>query len=137
VGDPNQGYRELAHTADWELEVWAPDMSGLLCQAADGMYRLMAVELASGPRQRRRLELEADDRESLLVEFLQELLFLCESDGLAFDSLELCVEDLRLQATLEGAPVASQAKEIKAVTFHRLAVQKTARGFETRVVFDV
>ena len=137
MADPTEGSRELAHTADWELEVWATDMSGLLRQAALGMYQLMALELAPGPRQQRRLELEADDREALLVEFLQELLFLAESECLAFDSLDLSVEDLRLRATVEGAPLVSQGKEVKAVTFHRLAIRQTARGLETRVVFDV
>ncbi|MFC2053874.1 archease, partial [Chloroflexota bacterium] len=30
------GFREIEHTADWELEVWAPDILELLKQAAIG-----------------------------------------------------------------------------------------------------
>jgi SHS2 domain-containing protein len=43
--DSNQvaGYREREHTADWELEVWAPDLPRLLEQAARGMYRLAGL----------------------------------------------------------------------------------------------
>jgi len=132
-----QGHRELEHTADWALQVWAPDMATVLAEAARGMYRLMAVVLDEGPRQRRRLELEAADRESLLVEFLAELLYLAESEGLAFDVLELDVAGNRLAASLEGAPIGSQSKEIKAVTYHRLQVRDTKRGIETCIVFDV
>jgi SHS2 domain-containing protein len=132
-----QGHRELEHTADWALQVWAPDMATVLAEAARGMYRLMAVVLDEGPRQRRRLELEAADRESLLVEFLAELLYLAESEGLAFDVLELDVAGNRLAASLEGAPIGSQSKEIKAVTYHRLEVRDTKRGIETCIVFDV
>ena len=132
-----QGHRELEHTADWALEVWAPNMATLLAEAALGMYRLMGVVLADGPRQRRRIELAAADRESLLVDFLAELLYLAESEGLAFDVLELEAAEDRLAASLDGAPMRSHTKGIKAVTYHRLEVRDTARGMETRIVFDV
>jgi len=131
------GYRELEHTADWELEVWGPDITALLEQAAQGMYSLMGLELAERPRQRRRLVIEAEDREGLIVEFLGELLFLQESEGLAFDSIDLADHWGAVHADLEGASIRGQTKEIKAVTFHRLEVRDTPRGLETRIVFDV
>jgi len=40
-------------------------------------------------------------------------------------------------AEVAGAPIESIAKEIKAVTYHNLAVRETARGLETTIVFDV
>ena len=132
-----QGHRELEHTADWALEVWASDLAALLAESARGMYGLMGVVLAGGPRQRRRLELAGADRESLLVDFLAELLYLAESEGLAFDRLELEAADGRLAARLEGAPIASHTKDIKAVTYHWLEIRDTATGLETRIVFDV
>ncbi len=132
-----QGHRELEHTADWALEVWAPDLAALLAEAARGMYGLMGVVLAGGRRQQRQLELAAADRESLLVEFLAELLYLAESEGLAFDALELEAADGRLAARLEGAPIESHTKDIKAVTYHRLKVCDTEGGLLTRIVFDV
>lgn len=131
------GYREVAHTADWELEVWAPDLAGLLEQAAQGMYALTGVELAHGPRQRRRVEVEGGDPEDLLVAFLGELLFLTESEGLGFDRFRVEVEGGRVRAEAEGAAVRAQAKEIKAVTYHRLAVRASEGGLRTRIVFDV
>lgn len=132
-----QGHRELEHTADWALEVWAPDLASLLAEAARGMYRLMGVVLADGLRVRRRVELAATDRESMLVDFLTELLYLAESEGLAFDVVEIEAEAERIAASLEGAAMRSHAKDIKAVTYHHLEVRDTARGMETRIVFDV
>jgi SHS2 domain-containing protein len=132
-----QGHREIEHTADWALEVWAPDLASLLAEAARGMYRLMGVVLADGARQRRRIELAAADRESLLVDFLAELLYLAESEGLAFDVLELEAAEDRLRAKLEGAPMRVHTRDIKAVTYHHLEVRDTERGVETRIVFDV
>lgn len=134
---PAEGFREIEHTADWELEVWGTDLPALFRQAALGMYSLLGVGLADGPRERRDLQLEASDSESLLVEFLGELLFLVETQGVGFDRIEIHMDGQRLQATLEGAAIATQRKEIKAVTFHRLVVRETVDGFSTRVVFDV
>ncbi len=131
------GYTEIDHTADWALMVWAPDLSSLMAQAAQGMYWLMETSLQPGPRQERIIVLDGNDAESLLVGFLSELLYLGESEALAFDSFDLSIQDLRLSARVSGAPMAEQKKEIKAVTYHNLVVEQTARGLRTTIVFDV
>ena len=131
------GYREIEHTADWELFVWAPDLSALLEQAARGMYRLSGTRLYPAPRRSHEFDLPASDPERLLVAFLSELLWLVEQDGLGFDTFFLNLTDAGLHARLEGAPVAAQSKEIKAVTFHNLAIRQTAIGLEVNIVFDV
>lgn len=132
-----KGFREIGHTADWELEVWAPNLPALLEQAARGMYSLMSTQLTEGPHLSRTLVLDAPDREGLLVAFLEELRYLNEAEGLAFDSFDLQVNGLKLEAHLEGQLVASQSKEIKAVTYHNLIVQQTDRGLRANIVFDV
>jgi SHS2 domain-containing protein len=131
------GFREIEHTADWEIEVWAPDLPGLLEQAALGMYSLSGVQLESGPRQEYSLEIEASDRETLLVSFLSEILYFGENEGLGFDDFELDWDGKRLNARLFGAPFQTVEKEIKAVTWHNIQVRMGERGLETRVVFDV
>jgi SHS2 domain-containing protein len=131
------GYREIEHTADWELHVWAPDLAGLLEQAARGMYSMMGVCLKVGPRQARDLELRANDSESILVAFLSELLYLCEQESLCFDEFYIEPNSLSLKAHLLGAPLAFIDKEIKAVTYHNLAICKTDQGFEVNIVFDI
>lgn len=131
------GFQEIPHTADWELYVWAADMNTLLEQAARGMYSLMAARLQSNPRQRRGFEIQYLDKESLLVSFLAELLLLSELENLGFDTFDLQIESERLIADLSGAPIESIAKEIKAVTYHNLAIRNTASGLEANIVFDV
>ena len=137
MANPNAGFREVEHTADWELEVWAPDYASLFEQAARGMYVLSDTRLEASPRKSRILELSAPDPESLLVTFLSELLYLAERERIGFDRFDLRLENHRLVANLEGSPLASQSKEIKAVTFHNLAIRKTRRGLEANIVFDV
>lgn len=131
------GFREHEHTADWELEVWAPDLGGLIEQAARGMYRLSGTQLVRSPRMVREIRIDGHDPESLLVEFLQEVLYLGEVEGLGFDDFDIAVDNLSLRAELNGSPIASIQKEIKAVTYHNLNVIETVRGVEVRIVFDV
>jgi len=131
------GFREKAHTADWELEVWAPDLPALFEQAARGMYAQAGMRLETTPRQTRRFSLTAIDAESLLVRFLEELLYLQSMEGLAFDDFNLHIKAHTLQAELAGAHVSKVDKEIKAVTYHHLKIQQGQRGLAVRIVFDV
>jgi SHS2 domain-containing protein len=135
---PEFGFREHAHTADWELEVWAPDLSTLLEQAARGMYALSGMRLQAGARLVRVIELQAEDAEGLLVRFLSELLWLEQEQGLGFDLFFIRVTDhYNLQAELNGSTIANLDKEIKAVTYHNLAVETTPQGLRVNIVFDV
>jgi SHS2 domain-containing protein len=132
------GFREVAHTADWELEVWAPDLTGLLEQAARGMFAISGTRLQPGEHYTRSLDLHALDAESLLVRFLTELLWLSQQEGLAFDAFWFTLEPgWVLHAELSGAPIASQEKEIKAVTYHNLVIRRSAKGLAVNIVFDV
>jgi SHS2 domain-containing protein len=131
------GYQEMPHTADWALAVWAPALIDLLQQAARGMYALMHTRVQGEPREMYRFEIAAPDRETLLITFLAELLYFTQRDGVAFDRFDLTLAGERLVAEVEGAPIDSIAKEIKAVTYHNLAVRDTERGLEATIVFDV
>ena len=131
------GFAEIEHTADWALRVWAPDLGRLFSQAAAGMYWLMETALVDGPGVEKKIELNAIDAEALLVSFLSELLYLGESEGLGFDDLPVDIQGSRLVVTARGAPIESQKKEIKAVTYHNLAIQQHENGYQVTIVFDV
>jgi len=135
--ESSAGFRELEHTADWELEVWAPDYIALLEQAARGMYYLSGVRSHPGAGIVHTFRLPPADLETLLVAFLAELLFYQEEQGLVFDTFNLSLEGDGLHAELHGLPLAGLDKEIKAVTYHKLQIQNTQSGLQTRIVFDV
>ncbi len=140
--DTDAGFREIDHTADWELEVWAPRETGVLEQAARGMYEMSGLSYGDEQaRASRRFELKRPDDETLLVGFLSELLYLLQTDHLAFDRFEFDDRDDRsppgVAVLAVGRPVAAVDKEIKAVTWHRIAVDETADGWTGRVTFDV
>ena len=127
----------MAHTADWALKVWAPDLGGLFIQAVQGMYALMGVVLDEMPCVERVFELTGQDAEDLLVSFLEELLYHAEMHGEGVCSFDVRFEDQQLIAAVCIVPVSGPEKEIKAVTYHGLKIVETPQGLETVIVFDV
>lgn len=131
------GHRELEHTADWEIEVWAPDLAGLFEEAARGMYALSGARLDVRKPESRTIVVSAIEPEVLLVMFLEELLYFGELENLGFDKFELRLEDGELSVKLEGGSLVSLEKEIKAVTYHNLQIRESGRGIKVNIVFDV
>ncbi|MDT8306592.1 MAG: archease [Anaerolineae bacterium] len=129
----------VEHTADWALQVRGRDFRHLLLSAAWGMNSLLVADLSMiGPVDERYLEVEAFDRESMLVEWLSELAYLAERDR--FIACEFTLESVSpewLQARLRGDIVPALQKHIKAVTYHNLDVILTPDGLAATIVFDV
>jgi SHS2 domain-containing protein len=140
----SSGFRELPHTADWALEIWAPDLTGLFQEAARGMYSLTGTVLQESPGRRpEEFQVRGTDGESLLVAFLSELLYIAEQDGNGFEDLHLEIhensagEGLGLTAAGTAKRIIHQSKEIKAVTYHQLQIRQTKHHYEVTLVFDV
>ena len=132
------GFEEISHTADWSVRVWGQDLPSLFAESARAMNALAGTVTEPRPRLERMFESEGTDLESLLVAFLSELVYCQEQENLAFDTFELKFEGgQRLKAQMEGAPIASTDKAIKAVTYHNLKIEETSRGYEVIIVFDV
>ena len=132
-------YEEVPHTADWALRVRGATLADLFAHAAEGMYALMGGEPEPGAgAQERNVDLTADDAESLLIAWLNELLFFTEADGVVFDDFRIRLSgETRLEARATGRPTANLKKQIKAATYHNLHIAKTASGREATIVFDV
>ena len=133
----NCGFFELEHTADWALKIWAPDLEQLLITAARGMYSLSETQTDAKSIQQVVFSLPFLDKETLLVDFLSELLFLGEVSNQAAIDYKIGLTAAELSAYISVAEIKSRKKEIKAVTFHHLEISSTERGLETVIVFDV
>lgn len=132
------GFEEIEHTADWALHVWAEDFGQLCACAARGMLSLVGVDAQPSGGRWRLIDLRADDRETLLVVWLEEVLFALETEQVTITAFDLQIEDgRRLVGRLRSAPTKRPGKPIKAITFHNLSIVETEAGMETTLVFDV
>lgn len=78
------------------------------------------------------------DYESLLVNWLTELLWLQESNRETYHRFQIeTLTTTILRAQVFGAPMTRLNKVIKAVTYHNLKVEQTADGWQATVVVDV
>ena len=133
-----EGVTELEHTADLQIRVSAACMADLLRRAAGGMFSLMRGETSSDAHDIvREVELEADDREQLLVDWLNELLYLSGKHREVYNAYALEFSDRSISATLRGKDGWSPRRDIKAATFHDLSVETHGNQWEARITFDV
>ena len=73
VKESNEGFEEIAHTADLEIRVWGSDMVSIFRQAVAGMIQLLGVEDLNGgiSSVKQTIKLEAMDYEGLRLESLR------------------------------------------------------------------
>lgn len=98
----------------------------------------MGISAARTPVHQHTLTLKAADLETLLVSFLEEILYYVETGRESTDEIIFeTIDTYSLNAVLTCRPVLDLAKEIKAVTYHGLEIHQSEGGFETVIVFDV
>jgi len=135
-------FREIEHTADLAVVVEAADLPGLFARAGLSLFALLVSPEAVEPAEHRRVEVEGRDQEDLLHEWLSRLLSDFYVHGFVAASIRVVLLDkIHLEAELEGERFDrsrhSLLREIKAVTYHDLAIRHTTAGCEAQVTFDV
>jgi len=136
---PEDAIQIVEHTADWAVRVRGRDLAELFRHAAVGMARLLAGDLSEVPLdEERALTLQSYDAEGLLVDWLGELAYWAERDGMVFPVVTIKeLTPTTLQSVVRGGRALELQKHIKAVTYHDLAIRQRAGGFEVTIVFDV
>jgi SHS2 domain-containing protein len=126
----------VEHTSELELEIEAATEPGVFLEALDAFAKLVADEQSADSEQRE-LEVRGDDRESLLVAWLDELAFLAETEGFVPQRVtEFDLSEGLLRATVCGH-MGDVRHLVKAVTLHRLLFAPEGNGWRARVVLDV
>lgn len=129
-------YRWAEHTGELALEIEAGSEEEVFAEAVAALAELLD-DAAGGAATQAAIEVRAADRPALLAEWLSELVFRAETDGLVplrVAALELGPETLR--GTVEGR-LGSPPPLVKAVTYHRLTFAAAEGGWRASVVLDV
>jgi SHS2 domain-containing protein len=134
------GFEEVSHTADLEIRVFAPDLELLFREAAAGMFYLCGIEDQERgiSSVKQSISLEAMDYEGLLILFLEELLYRLTEDYMYFEVGKLVIEsEYTLKARLTGTQISAYQRDIKAVTYHNLNIERSEDGYAVNIVFDI
>jgi SHS2 domain-containing protein len=135
-------YEIFEHTADLGLRVRAPSFEKLLADAARGLFAMVVEDLAAvNPVVSREFEIAGSDRPYLLFDWLNELLFVCDTERLVFSDFDVRLTHGGLSAVARGEPLDlsrhSLTHEIKAITYHALKVEQTGDGWLAEVIVDI
>ena len=135
-------YEPLSHTGDLGMVAYGQDLPELFAHAAWAMFDLMSDATTIRPQRTVTLNDSAVDLENLLVRWLSALLYLYDTQRLLCCTFHctLC-EPTHVTATVAGEPLDPDRHpidtEIKAVTYHQIAVEQIAGRWQARVIFDL
>lgn len=134
-------FEVIEHTADVGIIAYGRSLEELFENAAAGMMHFLINNETVRKAEQRNLVAEADDRDGLLISWLNDLLVVLNADGFipaAFDIREL--GDTRLSAEIAGEPVDPKRHrfrlDVKAATYHALEIGKN-EYWHARIIFDV
>ena len=131
----------IDHTADVGIRAYGADVKEAFANAARGLFSLITELDDIEEVEYRDIELTASDQENLLVEWLNELIYLFDAENIIFKRFDIThLSDTQLKARSYGNKVDSSKHKIKmgvkATTYHMLKIDKS-NGVKVQVLFDI
>jgi SHS2 domain-containing protein len=136
------------HTADVAVEARATTLGGVLAAAADGLAAAQCERVPAGGS-RFEVVVTAESREALLFDYLDALIYRRDVDGVlpvdneavvtgGVESVDRPADGYHLAGSARGVPLSTvDAREVKAVTYSEMRVDRLDDGWEVYVVLDV
>ena len=132
----------VAHTSDIGVCIHGGDMKELLVNAARALYSILLRTTTLTERLERVIAVDSPDGETLLIDWLNELIYLFDAERLAFSRFE--VEELtkcRLQIRCFGESIDTArhevVRDVKAATYHNAHIHCGDDGYSAQVILDV
>jgi len=133
-------FTEVSHTADVKIHATAPTLETIFSEAFAALMQVLYGPDRKGGS-KREITLIAEDHESLLRDFLSEVLFIAEVDGLVFSGADIRIDGCHLVAVLKGEPFDRNrhalGTEVKGISYSGLVITHDANGYMLDIVFDV
>ena len=132
------------HTADVGFRVRAGDLADLFRTAAEGLFDYIVVNRDEvRPLEAERVELRADAPSDLLVDWLNELIFRCETTHRLYARFDVALDDsgTDLEATISGEAIDRDRHvldhEVKAVTRHEASLRREGEDWVAELILDI
>lgn len=134
-------YELRPHTADVAVEASAESLGETFAAVADGLAAATCDDIPSGG-ERFDLTVRAEGLEALLFDYLDQLIYERDVRGVLPVDNEATVrengEEWTVEASARGVPFdAISARDVKAVTYSEMRVERADGGWEAYVVLDV
>ncbi|MBU1131672.1 archease [Patescibacteria group bacterium] len=133
-------YQILEHVTDLKIKVSGKTLMDLFKNAGLALFysldsRSQIPEMSGSVRT---VAIKSADRESLLVDWLSELLALHDIHNENYFEINITeLTDTSLSAEIRGTTSTQDRFDVKGATYHDLKIEKTNEGFEAIVLFDI
>ncbi len=135
------GRKLIEVEADIGFEVWSESLNNLFEEAALAMYEIMVDIDKVEPKEERDIEIEAEEIDLLMHDWLSELLYITDVERIVFSKFNVTINGFKLEGKAFGEPVDPEKHnpktEIKAITYHRLKVNRENGIWRTTVILDI
>jgi SHS2 domain-containing protein len=131
----------IDHTADVGIVAYGKDLKEAFANAAFGMFSLIAdLEKVRGSISRE-IDVQSTDQEALLVDWLNELLYLFDVEHIIFKRFEItALSQKKLKAKVYGEKIDTSRHQlktaVKAATYHMLKIEKN-KGVRVQFILDI
>jgi SHS2 domain-containing protein len=132
-------YRFIDHTADIAVEVYGKNEAELIENAGYAFYEaFVAAENLSSDIEKN-VEVSADDFEMLLYKWLNELLYLFDTEFFAAREIAVDADEKKASGTLRGGKFTAEMVKVepKAITMHKFKVDRGDEGLKAFIVIDI
>jgi len=132
----------IDHTADMGIIAYGANLKQLFSNAALALFSLVTEPESIRQELQRDVKIISEDKDSLLVEWLNELIYLFDAEHMLFNRFD--IERLTgdcLNASCYGEnvdPLRHKIKTgVKAATYHMLKIDRDGDGYRVQVIFDI
>lgn len=138
----NNRFNFLEHTADMKFQAFGKTIEGAFENSARAMFSIMFSGKVK-KKAKKKIKAEGKDNESLLHNFLEELLFLLDTKDFFMADCKVKIKDGKKGKELEAELVGDNVKkyetniDIKAVTYNEMFVRHADGRWVCQVVVDV
>jgi SHS2 domain-containing protein len=143
MGGEMSGRFELVdHTGDLGVRLIGRSLPQLFEQAGQALTFILTDPKTIQRKESRKLSLEANTDEELLITWLNELVYLFDTEALLFSAFSVfSVHDHHLEAQAQGE-VFEEGRHpiktpVKAATYHRLKIEHHQGVWTAQVIFDL
>ena len=137
-------YEYIDHTADLKVKAYGKTLEEAFVNAATGGFDFLTGEGKVKGKIEKRIIIESKREESLLYDFIEQLLFLLDTECFLFCG----AKDAKITRKKEGllfecAALGDNCRnyttqgDIKAITYSEMKIEKTPGGFTVQVVYDI
>ena len=137
-----KAFEIVDHTADVGIIAYGTNIEELFCNAALALFSLITEPGSIQEKSHLNLRVSSDERDSLLVEWLNELIYFFDAKHILFYRFD--IESLTrndLKATCHGVdfdPMRHKIKRgVKAATYHMLRLDKNNDGYVAQIILDI